>query len=303
MPPNRPVVQRLGKKEDCMRNQRSQSKIATLVVAVVAAAAALVADVAPRAAHAGEESRIAVDWPIRLVDRPLVLGPSMFEVRGDTLRLELSKDRVGDPFSLAPDLYYGLSKGVTLGYFHNVGLCISGDSCDFRYSDAGAEALFSLISDGAVVVAGRAGVTVERFLYIPGLPNARPPDSGYFQTHGGVHAGLAVRVTAGDVAVLAEPRLYVALLERYTYPHEDFVDVPVQLQYQLTDQNALLLTSGMRGPLSDFGDSFAVPVGLGALVTLSRRVDVGGEFLFTNLAGRGGGVDGRLLLLRVAVRL
>lgn len=108
-------------------------------------------------------------------------------------------------------------------------------------------------------------------------------------------------MTAGDVAVLAEPRLYVAVHERLP-SHKDLVDVPVQIQYQLTHQNALLLTSGMRGPLSDFGDSFAVPLGLGALVTLSRHVDVGGELLFTNLAGRGGGFDGRLLLLRVTVR-
>jgi hypothetical protein len=112
-------------------------------------------------------------------------------------------------------LCYGLTSGVTLGYFHNVGLCISRDGCDF---------------------------------------------------------------------------------------HQDFLDLPVQIQYQLTDQNALLLTTRMHGPLSDFGGSFAVPVGLGTLATLSRRVDVGGELLFTNLAGRGGGVDGRLLLLRVAFR-
>jgi hypothetical protein len=289
-----------------MRDRESLSKLAARVAAVVTAvvaAAAMVATVAPRAAHAGEESRAAVDWPTRLVDRPLVLAPGMLEVRGDTLRLELSKDRVGDPFSLAPDLYYGLTRGVTLGYFHNVGLCISGDGCDFRYSDAGAEALFSLFSGGAVVMAGRAGVTVQRFLYFPGDPNGGPftDPEGYFQTHGGVHAGLAARVTVGAVAVLAEPRLYIALLERRP-SHTDFIDAPVQIQYQLTDQNALLLTTGMSGPLSGFGDAFAVPVGLGTLATLSRRVDVGGEFLFTNLAGRGGGVDGRLLLLRVAFR-
>jgi hypothetical protein len=281
-----------------MRNRKSRSKLAVLVTAVVAAASAAVADEAPRAAHADEESRIAVDWPVRLVDRPLVLRPRMFEVRGDTLRLELSKDRVGDPFSLAPDLYYGLTKNVTLGYFHDVGLCITGDGCDFRYSDAGAEALFSLDSDGAVVMAGRAGVTILRFRYIRGVPGGAP---GFLTTDSGVHAGLAVRVTAGDVAVPAEPRLYVAVHDR-TSPAEDLVDVPVQIQYQLTDQNALLLTSGMRSLLSDFSDSLAVPVGLGTLVTLSRYVDVGGEFLFTNLAGRGGGFDGRLLLLRVAVR-
>lgn len=98
-------------------------------------------------------------------------------MRGDTLRLELSKDRVGDPFSLAPDLYYGLTQNVTLGYFHDVGVCIIGDGCDVRYNDAGAEALFSLDSDGAVVMAGRAGVTILRFITLAASP-AGPPDFG-----------------------------------------------------------------------------------------------------------------------------
>jgi hypothetical protein len=263
-----------------MRNRTSRSGFALALAAAVVALAGT-----PRAAHADEEFYIVADWPIRLVDRPLVLGPSMFEVRGDTLRLELSKDRVGDPISLAPDLYYGLTERITLGYFHDVGVCISGDGCATTYNDFGAEALFSLIYDGPLVMAGRIGLTFG------------PLDPFV----GGVHAGLPVRVGAGDVAVLVEPRVYIGLLERDT--RGDFVDVPVQLQYQLTDQNVLLLSSGVRGPLRDFGDAVAVPVGLGAVATLSRRVDVGGEFLFTNLAGRGGGVDGRLLLLRVAVRL
>ncbi len=253
-------------------------------IVLLAAALALTAG-ATSPAHAGDEFYIVVDWPMRLIDRPLVLGPSMFELRGDTLRIELSKDQVGDPISLAPDLYYGLTERITLGYFHEIGVCISGDGCATAYNDFGVEALFSLVYEGSVVMAGRIGTTF----------NPLDPFTG------GVHAGLPVRLRAGDAALFVDPRLYVGLFERDT--RGDFLDVPVQLQYQITDQNVLLVTSGVRGPLSGFADAFAVPVGLGALATLSRRVDVGGEFLFTNLAGRGGGVDGRLLLLRFAIRL
>lgn len=236
------------------------------------------------AAHA-EEFYIAADWPIRLVDRPLVLGASMFELRGDTLRLNLSDGAVGDPISLAPDLYYGLDQRITLGYFHDTGICISGDGCSGAYDDFGVEALYSLIYDGTVVMAARAGVTFD------------PLDP----FTGGVHVGLPVRVGAGDLAVLLDPRLYVGVFNRDL--REELLDVPVQLQYQLTDQNALLLSSGLRGPLSGFGDAVEVPVGVGALFTIARRVDVGGELVFPNLAGRGGGVDQRLLIFRVAVRL
>jgi hypothetical protein len=252
----------------------------SLVMAALALAGA-----APLSAHA-DEFYIAADWPIRFVDRPLVLGPSMFELRGDTLRLNLSKDAVGDPISLAPDLYYGIDERITIGIFHDVGICISGDGCgDSVYNDFGIEGLYSLLYEGPVSMAARLGVTFN------------PLDPFV----GGLHLGLPLRVKGGDLAVLVDPRIYFGIFERDR--KKEFVDVPVQLQYQLTDQNALLVTSGVRGPLDGFGDAVEVPVGVGAVVALSRRVDIGGEFLFTNLAGRDGGVSGRLLLLRFALRL
>jgi hypothetical protein len=244
-----------------------------------------IAGAAPLSAHA-DEFYIAADWPIRFVDRPLVLGPSMFELRGDTLRLNLSKDAVGDPISLAPDLYYGIDERITIGIFHDVGVCLSGeDGCNGVYNDFGVEGLYSLLYEGALSMALRVGAT---------FPSLDP-------FVGGLHVGLPLRVKGGDLAVLVDPRLYIGIFERDI--RKELVDVPVQLQYQLTDQNALLVTSGVRGPLNGFGDAVQVPVGVGAVVALSRRVDIGGEFLFTNLAGRGGGIAGRLLFLRLAVRL
>jgi hypothetical protein len=251
----------------------------SLIVAALALAGA------PPLSAQADEFYIAADWPIRFVDRPLVLGPSMFELRGDTLRLNLSKDAVGDPISLAPDLYYGIDERITIGIFHDVGICISGDGCSRTYNDFGVEGLYSLLYEGPVSMAIRLGATFN------------PLDPFV----GGLHVGLPLRVKGGDLAVLFDPRLYVGIFERKE--RKEFLDVPVQLQYQLTDQNALLVTSGVRGPLNGFGDSVEVPVGVGAVVALSRRVDIGGEFLFTNLAGRDGGVSGRLLLLRFALRI
>jgi len=247
-------------------------------------AALALAGAAPLSAHA-DEFYIAADWPIRFVDRPLVLGPSMFELRGETLRLNLSKDAVGDPISLAPDLYFGIDERITIGIFHDVGICISGDGCGQTYNDFGVEGLYSLLYEGAVTMAVRLGATFN------------PLDPFV----GGLHVGMPLRVSGGDLAVLFDPRLYIGIFERDL--RKEFLDVPVQLQYQLTDQNALLVTSGVRGPLDGFGNSVQVPVGVGAVIALSRRVDVGGEFLFTNLAGRDGGVAGRLLLLRLAIRI
>ncbi|ACY14948.1 hypothetical protein [Haliangium ochraceum] len=252
--------------------------------ALALAAVAALTICSARSAHA-EDFYIAVDWPKRIVDRPLVLGPSMFEFRGDTLGINLSKDAVGDPIFFAPDIYFGLDDRITLGYVHEIGLCLTGDGCTGTYSDFGLEGLFSIIYDGPLVMAARAGVTFD------------PLDP----FTGGLHLGLPVRVSGGDLAVRADPKLYVGVFNRDL--RKEYLDVPIQLQYQLTDENALLLISGVRGPLSGFGDVVEVPVGVGVSFTAARRVDLGAEFQFTNLAGRGGGISGRLLLLRFALRL
>ncbi|WP_428265364.1 hypothetical protein [Haliangium sp.] len=249
----------------------------------LAACAVLTASVSP--AHADDDYMVA-DWPLRLVDRPLVLGTNMFEVTGDTLQINLSKDNVGDPISLAPDLFYGVTNRLTVGVTHGRGICISGDGCnDTFYDDVTAEARFGLVHAGALALAARGGVVVGSF----------DPFTA------GVLIGMRGRVTLGNIAVLVDPSVYVGVLERDNIG--DTLDIPVQLQYQLTEQNAMFLSTGVNGPLDGFGDSVRVPVGLGALFAVSRRFDVGGEFVFTNLAGKDGGVDGRLLIVRAALRL
>ncbi|GAB4533401.1 MAG: hypothetical protein Tsb0020_49310 [Haliangiales bacterium] len=254
-----------------------------LVSALLLAAAVLAA--APSAAHADEEY-FSGSWPLRLVERPLVLGANMFELRGETLRINMSKDSIGDPISLAPDLFYGVTDKLTVGVTHERGICISGDGCnDTIYDDLGVEVLFQLLRAGSLELAAHGGVIVRSF---------DPFIAGPL-------LGVRARVALGNIGVVFDPSLYIGALERDL--SGDFVDLPVQLQYQLTHQNALFLRTGINGPLDGFGDNVAVPVGLGAVFVISRRVDVGGEFLFTNLAGNGGGVDGRLLLIRGAVRL
>lgn len=262
-----------------MRNRYRFSTAALLTLA------ALIAGLSAGAREAQADTHIAADWPWRLVDRPLVLGPSMFEIRGDTLGINLSKDAIGDPIFFAPDVYYGLDRRITLGYFHQTGFCLTGDGCSSTYNDFGVEGLFSILYGGPLVMAAQAGLTFD------------PLDP----FTGGLHVGLPLRVSGGNLAVRVDPKLYIGLFNREG--RKEFVDMPVQLQYQLSDQNALLVTSGVRGPLNGFGDSVEVPVGLGILFAAARRVDLGAEFQFTNLAGRGGGISGRLLLLRFALRI
>lgn len=248
----------------------------------IAVCAALIAGLAPSAAQA--DVYIQADWPLRLVDRPLTLGPGMFEVRGDTFIVNLSSGSAGDPILLAPDVYYGVNQKLTVGIDHTQGICLSGDACD-RYNDVGIDALYSLIYSDRVNVAARGGL---RFADLD------PATVG-------LEIGVAARLGFGDVAVVVEPRLYLGLLERDARGEQ--LDVPVQVQYQLNENNAVFLRTGLLGPLDGFGDAVQIPIGVGTLFALSRRLDVGLEFLFPNLAGNGATVDNRALIVRGALRI
>lgn len=251
-------------------------------IGFIAVCVVAMAGLAPDAAMA--DVYIQADWPRRLVDRPLTLGPGMIELRGDTFIVDLSSGSVGDPLLLAPDIYYGVSKKLTVGIDHEQGICVSGAACD-TYNDARLDALYSLVYTDRIHLAARGGARVADF---------DPATAG-------VEIGLAARLGFANLAVVLEPRLYVGLLERETYAEQ--VDVPLQVQYQLNESNALFLRSGVRGPLDGFGDAVQVPVGLGALFVVTRRFDVGLEILFPNLAGKGATADARALIVRVALRI
>jgi hypothetical protein len=164
-------------------------------IGFIAACALAMAGMAPRAA--GADVYITADWPLQLVDRPLTLGPGMFELRGDTLIVSLSSGSVGDPILLAPDVYYGVNKKLTVGIDHERGICVSGDLCN-RYNDMGLDALYSLIYTGNVHLAARGTLRFADFdPFIAGL-----------------EFGLAARVGFASLAVVAEPRLYVGMSKR-----------------------------------------------------------------------------------------
>jgi hypothetical protein len=215
----------------------------------------------------------SVGWPLSIV-HPLG-GPAV----GQLGQVPLAKRYQAPPsILLATTLYYELDERISLGILPDVGVCIGGDRCATTYNFA-VESLYSLVDEDLIAIAARVGWN--------------PSGSG-------LYAGLPVRLPSGNLALLYEPRLSVARFDRAV--KTAVLTLPVQLQYQLTHKNALLLTTGIVGPLSDFGDDFAVLVGMGTAVALSQHVDIGGEVLLTNLAGRNRGADARMLLLRLAVR-
>ena len=234
------------------------------------------------------------NWPLSVIERPLTLAGSMLEVTGDTLIINMSADTVGDPIWLAPDIFYGINNRFTVGVTHNRGLCVSGNLCDDpydTYNDLGIDAIYSLMRAGNLQIAARGGLAFADF----------DPFTA------GLSVGTIVRVTAGSIAVRIEPGLYVGAIERDT--RKEMLSVPVWVQIRINNQTTAFISSGLFGPLDGFGDNYSVPTGLGATFAINNRLDVGAEFVLTNLGGKDdseigkGGFDLRELIIRGAVRL
>lgn len=243
---------------------------------------------APSTALADDDEYTKDNWPLRVTDRPLTLDQGMLEIRGDTLMINMSADAVAKPFSIAPDVFYGVNRKLTVGITHGTGICLAGtdNGCAKVYNDVGVEALYSLMSQGNFQLAGRGGLqamAIDPFAF-------------------GLNVGVRGRLNAGNLAIVFDPGLYVGFTERDTVQKE-FVTIPVQVQFQVNNQTNVYALSGINGPLDGFGDAMTIPVGAGATFAVNNRLDFGGEFQFTNLAGKESSADGRLLIVRAALRL
>jgi hypothetical protein len=227
-------------------------------------------------------------WPVSLTRRPLVLAPGMLEVSGDTMIINLSAGLAGDPITLAPDIYYGVNRQLSVGIDHQRGICIS-SGCPTSYEDLSLYALYSVMHGGSFDLAVLGG---------PGFP--------YLNDFAmGANVGVRAKLMVGSIALVAGAELYLGIIGRDgAKPRtEGWVHIPVELQVQLQKQSAVIVTFGFDGPLSGYGSNIEIPVGVGALFALNNRIDLGGEFRFTNFVNDAGLFDGRALIVRAALRL
>lgn len=254
-----------------------------------AAAAALVSICATSGiALAGDEDDYTKDtWPMAVNDRPLTLAAGMLEIAGNTAVINLSTDAIAKPISLAPSVFYGVNKKLSVGVTHSTGVCISGtdNGCAKAYDDFGVDALYSVMHKGALQLAAHAGVGVAAIdPYTMGL-----------------NLGALVRIRSGKLAIVADPTIYVGITERDA--RKEQVSFPLWVKFQLSKEANAFVSTGLFGPLDGLGDAYQVPVGAGATYTLSNRIDVGAEVTFLNLAGKGNSSDLRALIARLALRI
>jgi hypothetical protein len=244
--------------------------------------ALLAAALALAAAHAGARPAVADEAADRAAgDRAGELGatrlaaPAHRLVLHALLEIGLSKDSSGSPVSIAPDLWYGVSRAFTIGLVHSSqaatgllggagdGLCLTGEEggCARLYDRAGLLARLAVAS-------GDASVALE------GGVLARSLDPMVLSGK----LGLAIRLQLGrKLAAELTPSVAFGLTERDSGNHE-VAYVPVSLTYATSRRLALAVQAGLIAPFEDFRNEVVIAMSAGVQVMAGEQTFVDDVF-------------------------
>ena len=192
--------------------------------------------------------------------------------------ISLTSDNAFEPFSIAPDLWYGVSDVLTVGLVHSgrastglyggagSGLCLSGSDgqCPDVYHNIGLDARYHFYRSGGITVSAEGGLFARSF----------DPFTAALKL------GVVGRWQSGAFALDFGPNLFAGLSEREP---EDGADVmigtnnketlhlPVTALYGLSEKVGLALQVGAVVPLQDTGDLYTVGASVGGQYMLSNR--------------------------------
>jgi hypothetical protein len=271
--------------------QRSRAVVLAGLIGFVAAPGPARAEPAiGRAAGSGG------DAPDDLVDRPFVVGAGELAARL-SLEIDLEPEHVAKPFAIAPDVWYGVTDRLTLGFINSddsldqvgatASLCFRGDfqtTCDHLYRGSGLDVRYSWLT-GALSVAPHARFVVRDV--DPWKP--------------AVTAGALVRWAHGRYAITSDPyfRFGVANTD---LGNRTALYVPLWLAMQPAHGWLLGLETGWNSDLGIADDGWHVPIVLEAQAALSARWDAGISGGFPSLLGPQNNAKARELTLSVTLR-
>ncbi len=246
-------------------------------------------------------------YPTSLIERPLELPKGMLELRANVLA-SLSKgfdglggETIGGPFKptfLGLGAAYGVDGHLQVGVSTN-GFCLTGTSggCDKVFDDVAFEAAYGVIHQKGLELSLQGGVQFARF----------------DNTEVALGLGVDLKVTSGQFAIRAGPKLQFGLTQRDGLNRE-FLQIPLIFVFQADQHLALeagvALNLGLDPPDGvGFGNWLGIPVQVGALYAVDKRLDVAATFGFFNLLGKESvvygrsGIDDRFLQISCAFRL
>jgi opacity protein-like surface antigen len=245
-------------------------------------------------------------WPTAYVDRPVTLAAGMIQIHADFFG-NLGADAVFKPFGLAPDVHYGVNDKLTVGLVHGRSLCLAGEEngCAKLYDDVGLDVLFGLSRNAKMDLAAHVGVNVISL------------DAGTY----GLRAGVLLKYQMDKLGIYADPGIGIGITDRDA-GNKEYLSLPIMVAYQVNGNLAPFVRTGIGGASlsaisteyngaanldvdgAGFGDTFTIPLGVGAIYGVSNKLDVGAEFDFPGVAGSdAASTDNRYFLVSANLRL
>lgn len=208
------------------------------------------------------------------------------------LEISLSSNAVFKPFSIAPDIWYGVNDKLTVGLVHSfagetgimggVGsaLCLSGTSggCAHPYNNVGLDLRYALSSGGKFLVVGDGGLFANSF--------------DPFQL--ALKLGIVARYRPSPTSKLAidlAPNLFLGVTNRDGDimagggANKEVFAVPATLLYSVKPELALAVQVGLVLPLEDTDKVFFIPLSLGINYQINKQLSVDAAFSLVDLIG------------------
>lgn len=216
--------------------------------------------------------------------------------------INLSTDAVAKPFSIAPDVWYGVSDKLAVGLTHSSwgavgfaggtaqGLCLAGEDngCISVYNNLGAQAKFAVMAEAGKPLS----VVAVGGLIIPNIKDT---------LFAGLRAGAEVGYMTGKIHVGATPSIYIGVTERDF--NKEILYLPVNVGYMVNEKLGAGVQTGIWGLLDGFGDTYQIPLSLMGMYAVGPKINAGAAFTFTNIAGKESSADGRALNIFVNYNL
>jgi len=283
---------------------RLYAALAMLVVIVPIASAERRRRVRPRV----EQTHVRAEAPPPAPPPP----PASLTLHGNAISAALtvemgvaSGDPVAAPTSLAPDVSFGITNDFTLSAISSGsamtgfrgsagwGLCLGGTDrkCRTPYNGGGVEGLYSL-AKGTAAFALDAGV----------VWTAIEPS-----VHTDLKLGCKLKLTEGNLFALFSPNVWLALDDRFdrVVPHEHQLFLPISVWVKPAPPLALGVGTGVKGPIKQFADRMAIPLGVLATYALDKHFSIGTSFVFGKLFAGGDvmdpGIDARVIQVWISV--
>lgn len=198
--------------------------------------------------------------------------------------VNLSKELVGKPISINPDVWYGAADKLEVGVAHSSygltgfwgtdalggGLCLTGEDngcAKFYDGPIGVLGRYALM-EGDLTVAADGGVVIG---------SLDPMELS-------LKLGVRGAKVMNKLMIGFAPFIAVGLTERDA-GNKEYLGIPVDVNYMVNDKLAVGVQTGIQGPLDGFGDAYWIPVSLAGMYQVNGNITAGAAFSLLRVAG------------------